>query len=69
MAPPNYPFFLLGTVCMLSTINSLGGQEIAKIEGEVLPFEPSKELGLRREIVAYLNSFQTFFVHFFHLEI
>ena len=32
MAPPNYPFFLLRTVCMLSTIISLGGQEMAKIE-------------------------------------
>jgi hypothetical protein len=32
MLPPKYPFFLLGTVCMLSTINSLGGREIAKIE-------------------------------------
>ena len=54
---------------MLSTISSLGGREIAKIEGEVLPFEPLKELHLRGEIVAYLNSFQTSHVHFFHLEI
>jgi hypothetical protein len=55
--PPKYPFFFLRTVCMLSTIISHGGQEIAKIEGEVLPFEPLKELGLRGEIVAYLSSF------------
>jgi hypothetical protein len=47
--------------------SSLGEREIAKIEGGDFAFGPLKELGLRGEIVASLNSFQT--LHILHLEI
>ena len=46
----------------------MGGEKLQKKEGEgeVLPFESLKGMGLRGEFVPSLNSFQTLPIHFFH---